>query len=51
MQIDTCLDYLKNLIGQRVQVQCIDNWLLKGVLNAYDEHINIILSEVKEKEN
>ena len=45
LEIDTCLDYLKLLIGKQVQVHCVEDWKIRGILDAYDEHINIILSD------
>lgn len=41
-------DFLRICLEKQVQVQLIDNRKLLGIFHAYDEHCNIILSDVVE---
>lgn len=42
-------DFLTNLVGKYVEVKCREGRSFKGVLNAYDEHLNMLVSNVEEK--
>ena len=43
------MDYVRLLMERRVRVQVDEKRDLYGILDAYDEHLNIILSDVQEK--
>ena len=42
-------DYLSNLVGKYIEVKCRENRRFKGVLNAYDDHLNMLVSNVEEQ--
>lgn len=42
------LDFLTNLIGKYIEIKCREGRQIKGVLNAYDDHLNILMSNVEE---
>ena len=46
--IDEPLDLIRLLLDERVQVKCREGRHLYGVLQAYDPHLNIVLSDVEE---
>lgn len=42
-------DYLTSLLGKYVQIKCRNDRHIKAVLNAYDDHLNMLVSNVSEK--
>lgn len=42
-------DFMTNLVGKYIEVKCREGRYFKGVLNAYDEHLNMLVSNVLEK--
>lgn len=42
-------DYLTSLLGKYVQIKCRNERQIKAVLNAYDDHLNMLVSNVQEK--
>nr|CCA17616.1 U6 snRNAassociated Smlike protein LSm3 putative [Albugo laibachii Nc14] len=46
--IDEPLDLVKLSIGERIYVKCRGDRELRGLLHAYDQHLNMVLSEVEE---
>ena len=42
------LDLIKLSIDERVYVKCRNDSELRGKLHAYDQHLNMVLSEVEE---
>ncbi|DAZ98972.1 TPA: LOW QUALITY PROTEIN: hypothetical protein N0F65_000504, partial [Lagenidium giganteum] len=46
--IDEPLDLIKLSIGEKIQVKCRGDRELRGVLQAYDQHLNMVLSDVEE---
>mmetsp|Transcript_43531 Transcript_43531/g.92556 ORF Transcript_43531/g.92556 Transcript_43531/m.92556 type:complete len:90 (+) Transcript_43531:60-329(+) len=42
------LDLIKLSIDERVYVKCRNDRELRGRLHAYDQHLNMVLSEVEE---
>ena len=47
-KIQQPMDYLVHCIGQKVMVELKTGNCLKATLHAYDEHLNLLLSKVKE---
>lgn len=47
-KIQQPMEYLVHCIGQNVMVELKTGIHLKGLLHAYDEHLNLLLSQVKE---
>ena len=47
-KIQQPMDYLLHCLGKKVCVELRNGHLLKGTLHAYDEHLNLLLSRVKE---
>jgi U6 snRNA-associated Sm-like protein LSm3 len=41
-------DYLTALVGKYVQIKCRNSRQIKAVLNAYDDHLNLLVSNVTE---
>ena len=48
MSIEEPLDLIKLLLDEKVQVKCREGRHLYGTLQAYDPHLNIVLSDVEE---
>lgn len=46
--IDEPLDLIKLSIDERIYVKCRGDRELRGKLHAYDQHLNMILSQVEE---
>lgn len=46
--IDEPLDLIKLSIDERIFVKCRGNRELRGKLHAFDQHLNMVLSEVEE---
>ena len=42
------LDLIRLSLDERVYVKCRSNRELRGKLHAYDQHLNMVLSEVEE---
>lgn len=47
-KIEQPMEYLAHCVGQKVCVELKTGNYLKGVLHAYDEHLNLLLSRVRE---
>lgn len=41
------LDLVELCIGERVTVKCHGDKVLKGLLHAFDQHLNLVLSDVE----
>lgn len=41
-------DFLTTLVGKYIQIKCRGERQIKAVLNAYDDHLNLLVSNVKE---
>ena len=48
-KVETTLDFLRFLLGKEIKIKCKFNRTLTGVLNAYDEHLNLLISNANEK--
>ena len=46
--IDEPMDLIRLSIGEKVHVKCRGDRELRGVLQAYDQHLNLVLSTVEE---
>ncbi|GMF65312.1 unnamed protein product [Phytophthora lilii] len=46
--IDEPLDLIKLSVAERIYVKCRGDRELRGVLQAYDQHLNMVLSDVEE---
>ena len=42
-------EFLTALVGKYVQIKCRGDRQIKAVLNAYDDHLNMLVSNVSEK--
>jgi U6 snRNA-associated Sm-like protein LSm3 len=47
-KIEQPMEYLLHCVGKNVCVELKTGNILKGMLHAYDEHLNLLLSKVKE---
>jgi U6 snRNA-associated Sm-like protein LSm3 len=46
--IDEPMDLIRLSIGEKIVVKCRGDRELRGVLQAYDQHLNLVLSGVEE---
>ncbi|KAI9913926.1 hypothetical protein PsorP6_006234 [Peronosclerospora sorghi] len=46
--IDEPLDLIKLSVAERIYVKCRGDRELRGELQAYDQHLNMVLSDVEE---
>lgn len=46
--IDEPLDLIKLSLGEKIYVKCRGERELRGVLHAYDQHLNMVLGDVEE---
>lgn len=46
--IDEPMDLIRLSIGEKIYVKCRGNRELRGLLQAYDQHLNLILSDAEE---
>jgi U6 snRNA-associated Sm-like protein LSm3 len=44
----TPLDFLRLCVARRVKVQVLDDRELVGIMDGFDEHCNLLLSEITE---
>lgn len=42
------IDLINLSISERIRVKCKGNRVLRGKLHAYDQHLNLVLSDVEE---
>lgn len=42
------LDLIKLSLSERVYIKCRNSRELRGILHAYDQHLNMVLSQVEE---
>ena len=42
-------DFLNGLVGKYIEVKCREGRSFKGVLNAFDDHLNMLVSNVEER--
>jgi small nuclear ribonucleoprotein (snRNP)-like protein len=47
-KIQQPMEYLLHCVGATVEVELKTGNCLKGILHAYDEHLNLLLSKVQE---
>lgn len=47
--VDEPIDLVLHSLKERVYVKCRNGRELKGTLISYDEHLNLMLSDVEEK--
>ncbi|CAD7965903.1 unnamed protein product [Amoebophrya sp. A25] len=50
-KIASPMDMLENLLAHGVHIKCRNGRELRGVLHAYDEHLNVVVSGVEETNN
>ncbi|GLE03132.1 hypothetical protein PINS_up012011 [Pythium insidiosum] len=46
--IDEPMDLVRLSIGEKILVKCRGERELRGVLHAYDQHLNLVLGDVEE---
>jgi U6 snRNA-associated Sm-like protein LSm3 len=46
--VEEPLDLIRLSLHERITVKCRGGRVLKGVLHAYDQHLNMVLGEVEE---
>eukprot|EP01113_Clastostelium_recurvatum_P032216 TRINITY_DN4103_c0_g1_i1.p2 TRINITY_DN4103_c0_g1~~TRINITY_DN4103_c0_g1_i1.p2 ORF type:complete len:108 (-),score=38.14 TRINITY_DN4103_c0_g1_i1:23-307(-) len=47
-ETDEPLDFIRSLLDERITIKLRGDRELRGKLHAYDQHLNMILSEVEE---
>lgn len=48
MAVEQPLDLIKLSLAEKVYVKCRGDRELRGTLHAYDQHLNLVLSDVEE---
>ncbi|MFB5600397.1 MAG: LSM domain-containing protein [Nitrososphaeraceae archaeon] len=51
MSIDVTVQVLKENIGKRIMIKLKGDKIIKGILEKFDQHMNLILSNATEYKN
>ncbi|HJS63476.1 MAG TPA: LSM domain-containing protein [Nitrososphaeraceae archaeon] len=51
MSIDVTIQVLKENVGKRIMIKLKGDKIVKGVLEKFDQHMNLILSDATEYKN